>query len=523
MTNTDQRPNILWYCTDQQRFDTIAALGNPHVVTPTIDRLVDEGTAFTHAYCQSPICTPSRSSFMTGLYPARVHNCRNGNESFPDSPPLISKLIAEAGYDCGMIGKFHLQSSGHRTEPRLDDGFRYWKFSHAPRDDWPEGHDYAEWVREKGGDLNALRKSDDHVPTEFHQTTWATERGIEFITDQRDQLWMLTLNVYDPHPPFIPPKAYADRFDPDDMPGPYFRESDFVEQEKLKSVDFQTTSQHPDEFDGKTQQALYYAMIAQVDEQFARLLQCLDDTGQRENTVVIFTSDHGETLGDHGLLFKGCRFYEGLVRVPLIISWPGHFERGLRSDALVELLDLSATLLDVAGVETPDYFQGRTLRPILDGTGPAEHHRDFVRCEYYDALDAVFIGTGSPDVPQASGGREPAGSMSEESGNYDRSDPEADASASPADAFGLPADAFGSRRSATGTFGTMYRNRRYKIVNYHGHARGELYDLENDPWEFENLWDSPEHQSLKSDLIVRNFDAAMLSGVDVGSRRIAPM
>ena len=146
----NERPNILWYCTDQQRFDTIGALGNPHVQTPVLDSLANEGTAFTHTYCQSPICTPSRASFMSGLYPSRVHNTRNGNESFPDWPPVITKLIADSGYDCGMIGKFHLQSSGKRTEPRIDDGFRYWKFSHAPRDDWEEGHDYADWVREQG-------------------------------------------------------------------------------------------------------------------------------------------------------------------------------------------------------------------------------------------------------------------------------------------------------------------------------------------------------------------------------------
>ena len=176
-----KRPNLLWYCTDQQRFDTIRALGNEYVRTPVLDQLVSEGTAFTHAYCQSPICTPSRSSFMTGLYPSRLHNTRNGNDTFPEGPELISKLLADAGYDCGLVGKFHLVSAGKRTEPRLDDGFRYWKHSHAPRDDWPEGHDYAEWVREKGGDLDALRNDPDRVPREFHQTTWATDRSIEFI------------------------------------------------------------------------------------------------------------------------------------------------------------------------------------------------------------------------------------------------------------------------------------------------------------------------------------------------------
>lgn len=482
---TPQRPNILWYTADQQRFDTIRTLGNPHVVTPALDRMVAEGTAFTHAYCQSPICTPSRSSFMTGLYPSRLHNCRNGNDTFPvDAPPLISKRIADAGYDCGLVGKFHLQSAGRRTEPRLADGYRYWKFSHAPRDDWPDGHDYADWVREQGGDLDVLRNSPGHVPPNLHQTKWATERAIEFIDEGRAGPWFLTVNIYDPHPPFIPPRKFAERFDPAAMPGPHFRDSDLAAQQRLQAVDFQTTARRPDEFDGKTQQALYYAMIAQIDEQFGRLLSHVDATGRRENTLVVFTSDHGEMLGDHGLLFKGCRFYEGLVRVPLLFRLPGTVAAGLRSDALVELLDLSATLLDFAGVPQPEELQGRSLRPILTGKSPPHEHREFIRSEYFDALDAAFIGTGSPDVP--------------------RSEP-------------------GPANKQHGSYGTMYRDRRYKLSVYHGHKLGELYDLEADPWEFDNLWDSPVHQPIKSELLLKSFDAAMLTGVDVGSRRIAPM
>jgi len=462
------RPNILWYCTDQQRFDTIGALGNSHVQTATLDQLVENGVAFTHAYCQSPICTPSRSSFMTGMYPARVANCRNGNGDWPNHPPLISKLIADAGYDCGLVGKFHLQSSGHRTEPRLDDGYRFWKFSHAPRDDWTQGHDYAEWVRERGGDLNALRESEDRVPTELHQTTWTSERAIEFISQDRSEPWFLTLNPYDPHPPFIPPKSYADQFDPQLMPGPYFQDSDLAQQNAFRDIAFQTYAQHPDEFDGRRQQALYYAMIAQIDDQFARILNCLDETGQRDNTAIIFTSDHGETLGDHGLLFKGCRFYEGLVRVPLIISFPAQFKTGLQSDALVELIDLSTTMLELAGVEIPDHVQGRSLIPLMTGASNSEPHRDYVRCEYFDALAPFFIKGGLSHA-------------------------------------------------------TMYRERRYKLVMYHTHGLGELYDLESDPWEFNNLWDDPDHQSVKHDLIIRNTNALMTESVNVGTERIAPM
>ncbi len=461
------RPNILWYCTDQQRFDTIGALGNPYVRTPVIDDLVREGVAFTHVYCQSPICTPSRSSFMTGLYPSRLHNTRNGNNRFPTGTPVITKLIADAGYHCGLVGKFHLQSSGKRTEPRIDDGFSYWKFSHAPRDDWEEGHDYADWVRSQGGDLNALRESEDRVPTELHQTTWASERSIEFIKQDHTGPWLLNVNPYDPHPPFIPPRSYAEQFDPNDMPGPHLVESDRAAQECLAACDFQNKGKSFSIEDGKKAQALYYAMIAQIDDQFARILQALDETGQRDNTVIIFTSDHGEALGDHGLMFKSARFYEGLVRVPLIFSWPGQFSSGLKSDALVEMIDLTATLLDLAGVPSPNYQQGKTLIPILCGEGDGEH-REFVRSEYFDALDPVFTG-------------------------------------------------------GTGTFATMHRTRTHKLVVYHGKQVGELFNLENDPWEHESLWDDPEHANLKNQLIAESFDAHVLLTTDVGSERIAPM
>lgn len=460
-----QRPNILWYCTDQQRFDTIGALGNPYVKTPKLDSLVKLGTSFTHAYCQSPICTPSRASFMTGMYPSRIHNCRNGNDTWDNHPPLISKLLAEAGYDCGMVGKFHLQSSGYRTEPRLDDGYSYWKFSHAPRDDWAEGHDYGDWVRDKGGDLDALRLHEDRVPPELHQTTWVTDCALDFLEQPRTKPWFLTLNPYDPHPLFIPPKAYAEQFNPEAMPGPYFQETDLEQQETLKDVAFQTLAEHPDEFEDKQLQALYYAMIAQLDTQFGRLLDHLDKTGQRENTVIIFCSDHGEMLGDHGLLYKGCRFYEGLVRVPLIFSSP-EFQSNLQSDALVELIDMSATLLDIAGVERPEAMQGKSLMPIL--RGETIKHRSFVRSEYFDALDSSFV--------------------------------EGDLS-----------------------YATMYRDERYKLCVYHYHALGELYDLQNDPWEFTNLWDNPEFQSVKYELLEASFNASMQHCIDVGSTRIAPM
>ncbi|MGH2370703.1 MAG: sulfatase-like hydrolase/transferase, partial [Chloroflexota bacterium] len=134
----DRPPNILWYCSDQQRFDTIGALGtfgphpgatpNPHVHTPNLDRLVREGVAFTHAYCQAPICTPSRASFLTGKYPSTLHVNTNGNTHFPRHERLVTSRLADAGYDCGLVGKLHLAGANWGREPRVDDGYRVFQY-----------------------------------------------------------------------------------------------------------------------------------------------------------------------------------------------------------------------------------------------------------------------------------------------------------------------------------------------------------------------------------------------------------
>lgn len=483
------RPNILWICTDQQRYDTIGALGNPRVSTPNIDRLVASGTALTHAYCQSPICTPSRASFLTGRYPSAVHVNGNGNASFPEHPPLVTKILRDSGYDCGLVGKLHLSSAFGRIEARVDDGYRYWQYSHAPRDDWETGHDYADWVRSKGKILGELTKSPEGVPAEYHQTTWCAEKTIDFIREERDPdtPWLVSVNIYDPHPPFNPPQSYREQFDPAKMPGALFRESDLEQQKKLEAIDFQSKGRQPDDLDIKspivphtqtrglveppgpggrdhrTLQAAYYAMIKLIDDQVGRMIAALEETGQLQNTLVIFMSDHGETLGDHGLIQKGCRFYEGLVRVPLILSWPGRVKAGKVSDALTELHDVTATIMEAAGEPIPDYFHGRSLMPIAAGDASGEDHRAFVRCEYYDALDL-----------------------------------------------------------SDGSLATMYRDARHKLVVYHGHGLGELYNLETDPDEFDNLWDHPDHQALKLDLMQKSFDATM-AAIDKGSERIGPM
>ncbi len=472
----DERPDILWICTDQQRYDTIHALGNSHIRTPNLDRLVAEGVAFTNAYSQSPICTPSRAAFLTGCYPSTLHVNRNGNAYFPAAGRLITRRLADAGYCCGLAGKLHIAGAFGRVEPRCDDGYRFFKWSHHPHPEsfWPtEKHDYQKWLVEQGIDwdvaYNAALSNEwpadgrgrPGIAARYHQTTWCANEAIAFITQKHDGPWLMSVNPFDPHPPFDPPAEYLERMDVESMPLPLFRPEEMDSQRAFAGIDHQTPLPvSPHTYDARLMVAAYYAQIELIDAQVGRMLDVLEASGQRENTIVIFTSDHGEMLGDHGLLWKGCRFYEGAVHVPLIVSWPGHFLSGWRSSALVELIDLVPTLYEAAGLPVPEYVQGRSLLPILTGRADPSAHREFVRCEYHDALARPYA-----------------------------------------------------------SHANMIFDGRYKLVVYHGQAIGELYDLWEDPHEFHNLWDDPAWQRVKYEKMKQLFDATMLA-TDEGQPRL---
>ena len=302
------------------------------------------------------------------------------------------------------------------------------------------------------------------IETRYHQTTWCANEAIAFMSEPREGPWLMSVNPFDPHPQgafFSAPQEYLDKYNPASLPGPHFRENDLANQARLRDVDFQSTATRPEEYPAREMQAAYYASIELIDAQVGQMLEALERSGQRENTVVIFMSDHGEMLGDHGLTRKGCRFYEGLAHVPLIISWQGQFQQGARSRALVELIDIVPTLLELAGVDVSENVQGQSLLPILTGEAVADNHREFVRCEYRDALD----------MPNSS-------------------------------------------------HADMIFDGRHKLTVYHGTGLGELFDLEEDPHEFDNLWDSVEAAKIKQELLIRLFDAVVLA-TNEGQPRIA--
>ncbi len=237
-------PNILWICTDQQRFDTIAALGNSLIRTPNVDRLVAEGVAFTQAYAQSPVCTPSRAAMLTGRYP-RTTRCRQNGQQIPSDERLLPRILADHGYFCGLAGKLHLSScAGGRVEQRIDDGYQVFHWSHHPQPDWPENA-YTQWLAEKGKTWKALytgestRFTKRGVPAEYHQTTWCAEKACEFIEDRADaeSPWLFSVNFYAPHHPFDPPGEYLDRYNPADMPLPKFREGELANKPRFQQLD----------------------------------------------------------------------------------------------------------------------------------------------------------------------------------------------------------------------------------------------------------------------------------------------
>jgi len=485
-----KKPNILWFCTDQQRFDTIAALGNSEIRTPNLDAFCAQGWAFTSAYVQSPICTPSRASMLTGRYPASHHVMRNGASEFPPAEELVSGVLSDAGYRCGLIGKLHLSAQSRGEMRPENDGFTYFEWSPQPAySAGPSG--YSEWL-EKLGVAHATLYADRTmfcgagVPVKYHQTTWAGEKAKEFISDESEEPWFLMVNVFDPHPPFDPPAEYLERYKLDELSPPAFREGDRANHQFLSKIPFQTrkpldvfgpipdrdgagtdpsrpgqvTAKPPQSYDGRAVKAAYYAMIELVDDVFGRLMEHLEDIGQDEETLVIFTSDHGEMLGDHGLLYKGCRFYDPLVRVPLIIRKPGRVKAGTVSEALVESIDIAASIFDCADIEPPARMQGRSFWPLVQGEGDPQIFRQSVTSEYNDTL-AHFA-------------------------------PE---------------------------HGSMVFDGTYKTCFYENHGLLEVYNMKEDPDEFSNLVLVGIEPELKARLLEQHLQR-WLSTSDAGRPRI---
>lgn len=470
----NKRPNILWICTDSQRWDTLGCNGNTFVRTPNIDRLAAEGVKFDCAFAQSPLCTPSRGSFLTGRYPVTNRLRQNGQRCPKDLLP-ITRLLKDHDYVNGLSGKLHLSPCDHRlllgpewwrepserwfkgVESRIDDGYDEFHWDHSASISHKSSA-YAQWFKQRGGvDESKPRVDCAFVlhgrPSHLHQAAFCAEKAIEFMHAYADAWhpWLFSVNIFDPHYAFDPPDEFLEPYLKrlDDIPLPDWAEGEMdnkpsVQRDALRLGKMNGGKLSPREH--RLVRAAYWAMCDHIDVQVGRMLDALARTGQRENTIVIFMSDHGEMLGDHGLYIKDQYLYDPAIRVPLVISWPGRVRSGERSDALVELTDLAPTLLEALGIPRHPGMQGRSFWPLLIGQAPMDRFREDVYCEFYGANPT---------------------------------------------------------HASVKKYATMVRTHTHKLVAVHGLPEGELYDLKTDPSEHRNLWFDARHTELKAELLTR--------------------
>ncbi|RMD78400.1 MAG: DUF229 domain-containing protein [Lentisphaerae bacterium] len=379
-----KRPNILILLTDQQRWDTLHCNGNDLISTPNLDSLAERGVTFTNAYCNCPVCMPSRMSLLTGRYPASLGIRCNGIE-LPEDTQCLQHILSLYGYTTANLGKLHFKNHASQFRDHREPHPKY-GFDRLILSDEPGCYDdaYIKWVERKAPDQVAKCRCDTppawtgekisihprgtHTPYVFAgdenltHSAFVADETATFIRQTNEPFFAIA-GFYAPHCPINPPQRFVDMYDPDDMPLPQRNPGQNyhdVSDEQWRKV-----------------KAYYYALISHVDDQIGRILEALRESGKMEDTIIIFTADHGEHLGDHGLVGKGAPF-DSCTRVPLIISAPSHFPQRGQSTAFVELVDLAPTILDFAGIQTPPEMQGRSLHAFLQGTTTKHREHAFI-------------------------------------------------------------------------------------------------------------------------------------------------
>jgi arylsulfatase A-like enzyme len=458
----EKRPNIILIMTDQQRYDSIRALGFPHMTTPTLDRLVEEGVRLTDCHITAASCVPCRASLFKGYYPHTTGVLRNGQ---PWRRTWVERLRA-AGYRCVNVGKMH-------TIPYDADAGFHERYVVENKDRYMEGRWYFdEW--DKALAAHGLRKQQRELyrqRADYRERLGAFEWELpehlhaDMFVGNMARWWVETYPVTEPlflqvgfpgpHPPYDPlPRYAAPYLARNDLPLPAPTADELAAlpppyQEKRRhdvEVDHDSVvwslDPRPDQL--HRMWAHYCANVTMIDERIGLLLGSLRARGYLEDAVVLFASDHGDCMGDHGLIQKWS-MYDQITRSPVIAWSPGRFPAGAEVGGLCQLFDLAPTILELAGVEVPESFEALSLLGALEGR-PWEA-RDLVFCEQAGDVNL----TGAELV-------------------------------------------------------TMVRSARHKLVHFKGQEYGQLFDLEADPREVENLWQSPAHEGIKRALLDRLRD-----------------
>lgn len=405
-----RRPNVLILSTDQQRWDALGAAGNPDILTPNLDRRAAQGTRFTRHFVQNPVCMPSRASFLSGQYPETLGISYMG-VPLPEDIPLLPHYLAPYGYRTANIGKLHALPHANRDhrEPHPAYGFDYREISDEPgvyedayrawvRAGAPEHLDAISlglplaaqvWQRTMGvrdGIVHPAERSPKRAvpfgaPDGLTHTAFVAERTIAFIEQQCAAPWLCIAGFYSPHSPWVVPQRFLDLYDPARLRLPSSRARQPFGRDGGRDADASGGT------DDELRSAIhgYYAMVSEVDHHVGRILDRLEERGWLDDTMVIFTSDHGEWLGKYGRYGKGHPADDSISRVPLLIRPPagrGPVEPAASVvDTIVEAVDVLPTILETAMIPIPPALQGRSLWPLLrgeasahSGTALTEHH-----------------------------------------------------------------------------------------------------------------------------------------------------
>lgn len=369
LTVSTQRPNILLIHSDQHRQDCLGINGHPLVKTPHLDRLAREGVNFTHAFTPTAICSPARASLMTGVWPTQ-HRCLSIPPCDPYRPadpklPVWSTLLRDAGYWMGYAGKFHQELTG----TPLDHGFH----------EYHSQSGYARWRQEQGipavqprsGPFGYFGDVDVHASPEQTFIGWCAARTSEMIERAvgRGEPFCVRWDPPEPHLPCMPPEPFASMYDPRDVPpwpsfGDPLKDKPYIQRQQLRTWKVQGWTWK----DWQRTVALYLGVISHIDQQIGRVLDVLDRLGVADNTLVLYSADHGDLCGGHGMMDKHFVMYDDVMRVPMIARWPGELNGGAVCDEFVtNEMDMAATLCGAAGVPVPATFVGTDLCNVATG------------------------------------------------------------------------------------------------------------------------------------------------------------
>lgn len=388
-----KKPNILLIFTDMQRADTIHALGNSVIKTPNLDRLVHEGTSFTNCFSPSPVCVPARCSMHYGIYPQKTGLFTNGKMP-DDNGNSMPAILERNGYNTAAIGKCHF------TPDKLAMRGYGSRLTQEECCSDPESDDYCAWLKENGYDYDepqGTRGEMYYIPQvslhkeEDHPTQWIGDRSVEFIDENSnsEQPWFLFSSFIHPHPPFAPPKPWHKLYRTPDMPLPYVPEDSASShtwinraQNRYKYRDYGIDNNLM-----RNIKAYYYATISFVDYQVGKIVKALEKSGELNNTVIIFASDHGEYLGDYNCFGKRS-MHDVSSRVPCIVRYPELFKADTICDTPATLVDFFPTVAkladcDISGIE----LDGEDLVNLAKG----DSEREYVFSQCYSGDRGLYM------------------------------------------------------------------------------------------------------------------------------------